>query len=210
MKTVIALFFLYSLTGKAQTQNLTGIDSVYSMLENYDNTSLVNKSSNDELIWMQIDTFTVHYYNSALKGGTPKLDTITIKLRFENNWDSLRIEQTKNQNQILINQLSFIYRNYMDSIDWRGYKITKGGFESDKVGHLKMKYPIPFTEIQKSKIDLIQRCPDFLFEGMGVFLDCNNPGIREDNIRISYTNKLRYISNAVFRMDSVNYGKKNY
>ena len=210
MKTVIVIFFLCSLTGMAQTQNLTGIDSVYSMLENHDNTSLINKSSDDELTWMQIDTFTVKYYNSALRGGTPKLDTLTIKLRFENDWDSLRIRRIKNRNQFLISELSLVYRNYMDSIDWRGYKITKGGFESDKVGHLKMKYPIPFTEIQRSKIDMIQRCPDFLFEGMGVFLDCNNPGIREDNIRMSYTNKLKYISNVLFRVDSVNYGKKNY
>lgn len=98
----------------------------------------------------------------------------------------------------------------MDSIEWKGYKVTVSSFESDMVMHLKMKYPVQFSEEQKHMIDQIIRCPDFIHNDIGVFLDCNDLGIKEDDIMRSYLAKLEYISTIIFGQDDVNYGKEVY
>jgi hypothetical protein len=59
-------------------------------------------------------------------------------------------------------------------------------------------------------IDQIFRCPDFVHNGIGVFLDCNNPVIIEDDVRRSYWAKLEYISITIFGLNMVNYGNAIY
>jgi hypothetical protein len=114
-------------------------ETLFRQLKDYNSNSIIRSVNPDDIEWFQIDTFTVKCYNSEIRGHGPKLDTLTINLRLENGWDSLKIAETKIRNAELISELSNIYREYMDSIDWRGYKITKSGFEENIVKHLKMK-----------------------------------------------------------------------
>ncbi len=185
-------------------------DTLYAQILDYDVNAITIIENPDNITWLQIDSFTVQQFNSAIRGHGPSLDTLTISFYLENGWDSIRIERTKKRNTELITELSKIYRNYMDSIEWKGFKITESSFESDIVMHLKMKYPVQFTQEQKQMIDQIIRCPNFIHQGIGVFLNCTNPSIKEDDIRRSYLAKLEYISKIMFGQTKVDYGKRIY
>jgi hypothetical protein len=206
----VLVIVTYTLPSTAQTSGGSYADTLFNQLDDYSDDSMIRKISSNEIEWLQIDTFTIQYYNSALRGHGPMLDTLVISLKLENGWDSQRVKQIKNTNQKLIDELSEVYRNYMDSIDWKGYKITRNSFESNVVMHLKMKYPIKFTESEGLKVDQITRCPDFIHNGIGIFLNCNNPGIKEDDIRESYQAKLEYISTVIYKLGEVNYGRETY
>ncbi len=206
----VLVIIIYAENCLAQNSIGNYSDTLCAQIVDYDAKAIIRREHANKIEWLQIDSFTVQEYNSAIRGHGPMLDTLVITLQLEDGWDSIRIEQTKKRNTELITELSEVYRNYMDSIEWKGYKITESSFESDVVMHLKMKYPVEFSQAQKQMIDQITRCPDFVHNGMGVFLNCDNPGIKEENIRRSYLAKLDYVSRIMFGQEDIHYGRWIY
>ncbi|NRA11744.1 MAG: hypothetical protein HRT57_07305 [Crocinitomicaceae bacterium] len=205
----LAVLLTSSMSSFAQTKEASIPDSVFNKISNHTPDSPVRKTSSSQIEWLQIDSFTINHYG-AMRGSGPRLRTLLISLRFENGWNPSKIEKVKVKNQALVTELCEIYYHYMDSIGWDRHLITKKRFEWDKIMHLKIKSPVKFSEEEELKIDLITRCPYFLYEEIGVFLDCNNPDIIEDDIREFYEKRLEYISLILFEIKEVNYGSEIY
>ena len=176
---------------------------------NYEaDSNLVIQDSN-KLIWFQPDTFHYVSYTSAIRT-RPHWDTLEISLHFEAGWSKELIEETKKQNMDRINALKKVYVAFMDSIDWRGYKITKSGFNSNVVKHLKMKYPVNFTAAEREEIDSIKRCPNYLVGNIGVFADCSYTRINPIEVQQRFLDKLAFIQREIFNSTDAPFGKKIY
>lgn len=205
---LICVYLLFAHFGLSQIELEKVRSEVYEEIMNYEMDSNLVQIDSDVVYWNQVDTFKFVGYNSAIRG-VHRLDTLHISLYFESEWSEFRIDETKKRNTERIAPLKETYLSYMDSIGWRGYKISRSSFEADVVKHLKMKYPVAFTEEERDKIDAIQRCPDFLVGDVGVFLDCDFSGIYPENVRDTYLSRLSFISQGIFQLEKVNFGQKH-
>ena len=206
------LFFIlihFAYFGRSQTElEITQATVFESLIEYEQNLNLIHVDSN-MITWNQIDTFKFVRYTSSIRGAH-RLDTLKISLRFESGWSEFQIQETKRQNTLRITKLKETYSAFMDSVNWRGYKITPSSFQSNVVRHLKMKYPITFTKEEREEIDLITRCPDFLIGNIGVFLECDHTGIDPEEVQNEYVKKLEFIYKDLFDLPNVNFGAKSY
>lgn len=193
----------------AQSELTETRDFILERLQAFDEHSEVVVIDSNRFVWFKVNTFTVTGYNSAIRGSR-KRDTLSISFSLQDHWDSVRIVQTQEMNALLIEELKVIYTAYMDSINWRGYKITKDEFESNVVQHLKWQYPVKFSLDERDKINQIQRYPDFLLGTIGIFVDGEFPGIKEENVNIDYARKFEFISREIFGLEEVNYGSPLY
>jgi len=203
------LFAFIVLSSGAQTEREILQDQVHKSILDYEKDADNVQIDSNTLVWQQIDTFKLVLYNSAIRGAH-HLDTLEITLRFEAGWSEELIEETKRQNTERIDKLKKVYIAYMDSIDWKGYKIDKQGFESSPVKYLKWKYPVKFTQEECDEIDLIRRCPNYLIGNIGVFSDCSHAGIDPVDVENKFLDKMRFIQQDIFNSDHWYFGQTIY
>lgn len=205
--SVFLIVMSFSFAGNAQTELEEMRDSVYQALIAFDEHTELVKLDSNTVTWYQVSMYK-YYDNTPERRAYHSYDTLEISLRFETGWSETALSELKTSNSQLIVKLKERYVEYMDSIDWSGYKITRSGFQDDVVSHLKWKYPVKFTEEEKMEIDSIKRCPDFLAGSIGVFLKCDQSRIEDDRIRYEYIQRLRFISQHLFGTEKINYGNK--
>lgn len=195
--------------GAAQTQLEETKNEVLEKIINFQGNSDLISSDSTFIVWHQIDTFKFVRYTSAIRD-FPKHDTLEITLRFESGWNDSTLVETKRNNTRLIEKHKVKFIHFMDSINWRGYKISKSWFESEPVVFLKMNYPVIFSDDEFKEIKSIKRCPDYRVGSIGVFLDCNHLGIDPVEVQDRFTENLRFISEDVFETEEIAYRVKIY
>ena len=111
---------------------------------------------------------------------------------------------------VRIDKLKKVYIAFMDSINWKGYKIDKQSFEFSPVEYLKWKYPVKFSQEELDEIDLIRRCPNYLVGHVGVFADCSHTGIDPKDVLDKFLDKLRFIQQDIFKSEELYFGEIIY
>lgn len=97
-----------------------------------------------------------------------KKDTITLTIRFEDDWNKHRIDSVRKSNIEIIDVLENEAIRYCDSIDWQ-IKIVKKSFMEYPYTTLKSYWR--FREHEDFNIDNVIRLPDTTFNDIGVFID---------------------------------------
>ena len=123
------------------------------------------------LIWVHNDTFTTVNKTSPIRG-MAFADSMTITLTFQENWSQKILEETSKLNTSLIDPLSLKFIAAMDSINWEGVKLNENMFLANEVLYLPLLRSITkFTDEDMENYRKIQRLPDFIVDGIGIFLD---------------------------------------
>lgn len=194
---VACLYVSISFFGASQSELEKVKNATFERLIDYENDADLIHSDSNSITWFQADRFKFVRGGSHIRG-VHRFDTLEISLRFEPDWTDSTISETKSHNAILIEKYEVKYLRYMDSIKWRGYKITKDGFLNDVVSHLKWKYPVDFSDQECIEIDAIRRLPNFVVGSTGVFLDYTFANIDPEEVQTKFRNKINFVATEVF------------
>ncbi len=173
----ISLWILFTcLFYAAHGQNNNSIIKVksdlYSKLEKKVKTKSWHISQDKEQIHLMfIDTFFVNTSISPLRnwnGTFNRLDTLSVKIRFEDDWNQLRFDSIRMQNKEILEPLKNKFIAYYDSIQWSGIKLNKEMFLAKPYTYIK--WWRGFDAAEKKSIEEIIILPDQIINGVGVFV----------------------------------------
>lgn len=170
--TILFTFLFYAV----QAQNSSSISKVksdlYSKLEKKVKTKSWHISRDNEIIRLTfIDTFFVNTAISPLRnwnGSLNKSDTLSVKIRFEDNWNQVKFDSIKMRNRAILEPLKNKFIAYYDSLQWSGIKLNKEMFLEKPYTYIK--WWRGFNETEKKSIDQIIILPDQIINGVGVFV----------------------------------------
>ena len=128
---------------------------------------------NATLNWTMIDTI---YFEPGCCGLTitkwdlERIDTVKLTLRFENGWNTKKIDSLRKNNKEIVNFLKNEAIKYCDSIEWR-IKIEKEIFNEYPYKTLNDYWRFRV----KGKYDIVNviRLPDTTINDIGIFIDLN-------------------------------------
>ncbi|MCH2234532.1 MAG: hypothetical protein MK078_09790 [Crocinitomicaceae bacterium] len=200
MRYLVLLILFLSLNGIAQDSAKEVCASKLKELQK-SKDGLWRFDSDTSLIWVYRDTFTTMNRTSAIRRRA-QADSIVITLKFQDNWSADKMEKTSVKNTAIIDPLSEKFIAALDSMNWEGLKLDKQTFLSNKMLYLPYLRSITkFTEEDMANYNKVVRLPDFLINGVGVFLD-GSPNyayqyIDEIEIDALYFDQLQFISKTL-------------
>ena len=200
MRYLVLLILFLSLNGIAQDSAKEVCASKLKELQK-SKDGLWRFDSDTSLIWVYRDTFTTMNRTSAIRRRA-QADSIVITLKFQDNWNADKMEKTSVKNTAIIDPLSEKFIAALDSMNWEGLKLDKQTFLSNKMLYLPYLRSITkFTEEDMANYNKVVRLPDFLINGVGVFLD-GSPNyayqyIDEIEIDALYFDQLQFISKTL-------------
>ncbi|MGN6647689.1 MAG: hypothetical protein ACTHJT_14300 [Cytophaga sp.] len=101
-------------------------------------------------------------------GSLNKSDTLSVKIRFEDNWNQVKFDSIKMRNRAILEPLENKFIAYYDSLQWSGIKLNKEMFLEKPYTYIK--WWRGFNETEKKSIDQIIILPDQIINGVGVFV----------------------------------------
>jgi hypothetical protein len=130
------------------------------------------KESPDLIELTYIDTF---FINSVLgplnntNGWHNKLDTLFIKIMFEEKWSQRKLNGLRRKQEKTLEPLIEKYIAHYDSLKWRNIKSNKEIFLTRPVSYLK--HWDGLTNDEKLSLRKIIRLPDAVIRGIGIFIN---------------------------------------
>lgn len=173
----ISLFILITFLFYAvQAQNSNSIAKVksdlYRKLEKKAKTKSWHISQNAEGITLTfIDTFFVNTSISPIhnrNGICNRLDTLFVKIKFEDNWNQAKFDSIKTNNKEIMEPLKNKFIAHYDSLHWVGIKANKEMFLAQPYTYIE--WWRGFDAAEKKSIEQIIILPDKIIDGIGVFV----------------------------------------
>ncbi len=170
---IIALTILFcGLTPKNKSDIIeVRTDTFKKLRKRISNDSWNISQKSDEISLVFIDTFFVNTSISPIRnenGFFNKRDTISIQIRFEDNWSRIKFDSIKIKNKEKLEPLKNKFIAYYDSLNWIGIKLNQEMFLEKPFTYLKRWKEL--SEQEKKVISEIVILPDKLINNIGIFV----------------------------------------
>ncbi len=167
----------------------------------------IQDSITREITWKLVDTFLFEFwccepYERLSKYFNTK-DSIILKLRFEENWDSLRYKKQFYLNNTIIDTLRPYFIRYGDSVKWR-IKVNKESFLNNSYTELNGRR---FGKVGNYNINNVVRLPDCITENIGIYFESipnlERRLIHQENLAAIVDKQIRFISIEILKSKKI-------
>ncbi|OJJ21109.1 hypothetical protein BKI52_11105 [marine bacterium AO1-C] len=172
-RVAILTLWLLSMTTH---QKAVGQNTVKALIKNLKQVDIHKKwktqTTAQGITYILRDTmvFCPYPVNPVRRDGIPGLRTYKLTLTFEANWDTPKVREVKKRNAPMLATIKKRLITYCDSIHWRA--MTNKIWINER--------PLDFTYIvenwtneEKIIIARVKRIPNFIYKGIGIFVDTN-------------------------------------
>ncbi|MBO9701805.1 MAG: hypothetical protein J7604_16480 [Sporocytophaga sp.] len=162
--------------GRTPSQCQSSIDSVKSELSKQLRKKLLDNSwrienRSDEILLHFSETFFINASISPIynrNGIYNKPDTITVRIKLEDNWSHGKVDSVKQKNKMIIEPLKHRFIAHYDSLEWKYVKLNPNMFLERPYDYLK-NWQI-LNEIERQAIKKVIILPDNLIGNIGIFV----------------------------------------
>jgi hypothetical protein len=171
------LIFICIIICQLEAQSQTSIDVVK------DKLALELKNAIKDSAWtievsknvIELKFIEIFFENTSISpinnrtGFYNKLDTLYIRIRFEENWSTSRMDSLARNNRAVLEPLIKKYITFYDSLKWKNMKSSRGLFMEKP--YTDLKHWRGLNESEKKSFLTVARLPNQVIDNIGIFAD---------------------------------------